>query len=372
VWMEKLPVNGNGKVDRGRLPEPVAAAVSEGYVAPTSGTERRLASIWEAVLERKGIGTHDNFFELGGHSLLVTKLLRQVEAEFGVRMSLAAVFQAPTLQQFAALLRSRHTVLKMPKLVKFQNAGARPPLYWVHAGPAFRELAAHLGEDRPFYGVAPDPDEEALREQPSMARLAASLVRTIRAEQPEGPYLLGGWCASGLVALEAATQLTAAGEEVPLLVLLDCMNPRVSFAIPKRTAQASRFRYHIRNLTTQSAGEAWRYAVARFGALRGRFRPQAANRKLITAASNYDPKPYSGRVLLLEPEIHFDVCDVAQSWSGVLTGDVELAGFPGNHVSWLEKSKVADLAARIKSGLESVDRQRRGADDRLLSSAGLR
>ncbi len=370
VWMENLPINEHGKVDRGRLPEPVSVVASEGYVAPSGGTERRLASIWEAVLERKGIGTHDNFFDLGGHSLLVAKLLRQVETEFGVRMSLAAVFQAPTIEQFATLLRSRHTVLRMPKLLKLQNAGSRPPLYWMHAGPAFRELAAHLGQERPFFGVAPDPDEQAaLPQHPSMAQIAACLVRTIRAEQPEGPYLLGGWCASGLVAFEAASQLMAAGQEVPLLVLLDCLNPRYYFAISKRSLLASRFRYHIRNLTAQSAGEALRYGIARFGALRDHFRPpQVTDQKLISAVSNYDPKPYSGRVLLLEPAIHFDVCDVSQSWSGLLTGEVEFCAIPGNHVSWLEKSNVPYLAARIKNGLESVGRQRCGADvDKPLS-----
>jgi amino acid adenylation domain-containing protein len=380
VWMENLPLNENGKVDRGRLPEPVSVVASVGYVAPSGETERRLASIWEAVLERKGIGTHDNFFDLGGHSLIVAKLLRQVETEFGVRLSLAAVFQAPTIEQFAGLLRSQRTARKTSKLLKLQNAGSRPPLYWMHAGPAFRELAAHLGENRPFFGVAPDPDEEAaLPEHPSMAQIAACLVRTIRAEQPEGPYLLGGWCASGLVAYEAASQLMAAGQEVPLLVLLDCLNPRYYFAISKLSLLASRFRYHIRNLTAQSARVALRYGIARFGALRDHFRPpQLPDQKLLSAMSSYDPKPYSGRVLLLQPDIHFDVCDVSPGWEGVLTGDVEFRAIPGNHVSWLEKSNVAELAARIKNSLESVGQQRlaspsrSGADDRSLSSVGLR
>jgi thioesterase domain-containing protein len=46
-------------------------------------------------------------------------------------------------------------------------------------------------------------------------------LRVIRVVQPEGPYAIGGWSFGGLVALEMAQQLSARGEGVALLALLD-------------------------------------------------------------------------------------------------------------------------------------------------------
>ena len=46
-------------------------------------------------------------------------------------------------------------------------------------------------------------------------------MKTLKEYQPEGPYILGGWCYGGIVAHEMACQLQAAGESVEQLILLD-------------------------------------------------------------------------------------------------------------------------------------------------------
>jgi thioesterase domain-containing protein len=55
--------------------------------------------------------------------------------------------------------------------------------------------------------------------------MAAGHLRTLRQYRPHGPYVLGGFCVSALVALEMAQQLTRSGEQVELLVLLDPPRP---------------------------------------------------------------------------------------------------------------------------------------------------
>jgi thioesterase domain-containing protein len=58
-----------------------------------------------------------------------------------------------------------------------------------------------------------------------MEELAASYIAAIQTVQPQGPYLLGGWCIGGIIAFEMAQQLQRQGYEVGLLALLDSFLP---------------------------------------------------------------------------------------------------------------------------------------------------
>ena len=77
VKLERMPLTGNGKLDRKGLPAPVegeAYGVRE-YEAPRGEKEEKLAKIWAEVLKVERVGRQDNFFELGGHSLLAVTLI---------------------------------------------------------------------------------------------------------------------------------------------------------------------------------------------------------------------------------------------------------------------------------------------------------
>ncbi|MGW4215273.1 amino acid adenylation domain-containing protein [Lentzea sp. NPDC004789] len=101
VVLERLPRTVNGKLDRAALPEP-AVTVSERQ--PTSEKERALCALFAETLGVPEIGADDDFFALGGHSLLVAKLLGRVRAEFGVRLGIRDVFEAPTVAALALRL----------------------------------------------------------------------------------------------------------------------------------------------------------------------------------------------------------------------------------------------------------------------------
>ena len=73
------------------------AALSRLPREPRESMQDRLANIWKSLLGVQFVGIHDDFFELGGHSLLVMRLLAQIEKEFGVRIPLTAIFQAPAI-----------------------------------------------------------------------------------------------------------------------------------------------------------------------------------------------------------------------------------------------------------------------------------
>jgi len=87
-----------------------------------------------------------------------------------------------------------------------------------------------LGLDQPFYALDPY-NFDGLQVTPTIEAMAAAHIQSLRTVQPEGPYLLGGFCNGGLVAYEMARQLHAAGQRIDLLVLIDPAYPYVLHAL---------------------------------------------------------------------------------------------------------------------------------------------
>jgi acyl carrier protein len=107
VFMDALPLNPNGKVDRKALPVPEYGGAEERYVAPRTPAEEVLAGIWAEVLRLERVGVEESFFELGGHSLLATQVVSRVRARFGVELPLRALFEGPTVAEMAGALAER-------------------------------------------------------------------------------------------------------------------------------------------------------------------------------------------------------------------------------------------------------------------------
>jgi amino acid adenylation domain-containing protein len=105
VVCEVWPRTANGKLDRHALPAPTFA--SRGGRAPGTPTEALVCELTAEVLGRAGVGPDDNFFALGGHSLLATRLVSRVRAAAGVDVPIRAVFETPTLADFAEFVAER-------------------------------------------------------------------------------------------------------------------------------------------------------------------------------------------------------------------------------------------------------------------------
>lgn len=108
IWVvPRLPKTDNGKVDRRMLARsgpPVLAR--ESYVAPTNDLQRALARICGEVLAVPRVGLDDSFFDLGGHSLAAMEIVARVSRELRGRLSLATIFDTPTVRAWAADLES--------------------------------------------------------------------------------------------------------------------------------------------------------------------------------------------------------------------------------------------------------------------------
>ncbi|KAI6782824.1 uncharacterized protein J7T54_000967 [Emericellopsis cladophorae] len=106
----------------------------------------------------------------------------------------------------------------------------KAPLILIHAISGLALPYLNLGplDGRPVYGIS-----APLYEQGSAAPLPESLtevgslyVGIVRRHiQPHGPYVLGGWSMGGMIATEMAKILTAQGESVPHVIMIDSLNP---------------------------------------------------------------------------------------------------------------------------------------------------
>ncbi len=107
VFLPKLPLSANGKVDRQALPSPEqAAAQQKPYVAPQNRTEEKIAGIWGDILGRESVSVEDNFFELGGHSLLATRIASRMREDLRLRVPVRMIFEHPTVRQLSAAISS--------------------------------------------------------------------------------------------------------------------------------------------------------------------------------------------------------------------------------------------------------------------------
>ncbi len=113
-------------------------------------------------------------------------------------------------------------------VVAIQRYGSKRPFFflhgdWIDGAYWCFPLARELGSDQPFYALEPY-SFDGFSAPPIFEAIAAAHLKSLRAVQPEGPYLLGGFCNGGLLAYEMARQLHTQGQRVDLLVLMDPMS----------------------------------------------------------------------------------------------------------------------------------------------------
>ena len=303
VVLDELPVTATGKVDRTalRASERTQFDRAGERVGPRDLLESQLAHIWKELLHVQP-DVRDNFFELGGHSLLLVPLLARVEEFTGKRLDVAAVFQAPTIESLARLLRQEDLPASGP-LVAIQLDGSLPPVFFVHpaggGAAVYLALARALGAERPVYALEGTGK--------SVASEAATYVEAIRAVWPNGPYLLGGWSTGGVIAFEMGRQLQEHGADVALVALLDSMPP-------------GDYCYDVENAD-------------------------------IKAIKNYDPPAASIPLLLLRAAGEHNDPETTARWNHLSSNNLEVQDVPGDHFAMMRAPHVATLAEILRTRL---------------------
>lgn len=102
IFLEKLPLNASGKLDRNALPSPEVNNLND-YYPPRNQTEQILCEIYAEIFNlcRTHLSIKANFFHLGGNSILAIQLAHRLAQTFRIQISIAEIFQAKTIEQLA-------------------------------------------------------------------------------------------------------------------------------------------------------------------------------------------------------------------------------------------------------------------------------
>ncbi|AOF82829.1 amino acid adenylation domain protein [Methyloversatilis sp. RAC08] len=362
IVLDAFPITPNGKLDRDKLPPPQDSPRAKGIPSsPDTGrpgdiVERHLLGIWESLFERSDIGLDQDFFEIGGHSLMAVRLVDAIARTFGERLPLDTLwFRGSSIRDIAAAVRSQTVGTRWPLLVPIKPGGDKPPLFCVHTigGNLFHyfELARALSPRQPVFGL--NARGAGGRETPHhrLADIAADCVASMREAQPYGPYRLAGFSSGGTVAFEMAQQLSAAGETVSVLALLDTYAPGVHLR-PRGPGVLDWLRCRVRPyMNRQRLAHA---ALSALGRTPSRGFPDAASAHW-WAHWGYHPSAYSGEVdLYLAEESLREASEPSLGWSTFVT-HLSVHNVPGTHGLMVKPPLVNELARQLQNRLDEAE-----------------
>ncbi|CAO3439347.1 non-ribosomal peptide synthetase [Azospirillum doebereinerae] len=382
VFLDRLPLTANQKLDRSRLPPPGEGdGGDEGnHVPPRDPVELQIAQIWQELLGGRTVGVTDSFFDLGGHSLLSLRMLMRVEQATRRKVPLAALFEEPTVEHLATVVRRQDT-LPSP-VIRLWSAAGRQVFFLVHTGGGtilnYVPLARHLAPGLPVHAVQArglDGREEPHRD---LSAMAADYVGWLRALQPEGPYLLGGHSFGGVIAYEMARQLTVQGQSVALLALFDSVLTRLdggveegpdaaATAVALTEAAAIYSRYTGRNVEVRAEALTALPVEQQIAAVSAAFRQAGGGafgdgedliRSLMAvgnahreARRRYHPRPCSLPITLfraIDPSLTRGGAEESLGWHTV-SGSVRIHWSPGDHVTMMNEQNAPALADALRS-----------------------
>ena len=250
------PMTANGKLDRKALEALHKASIQtadaseaeNAMIQPRNSTEQKLWEIWSEVLgmDSKTFGVTENFNEIGGTSISMISMGYKVRKTFNSNFGFHELLSMPTISAFARYL-SQESVIDEPrrhhcKLVPFNSDGSGIPFFCVApvSGQVhcYRGLSKQLGSNQPFYSIQHSglyPGEKVFD---TVEEMAADMVLAVQqqmeslgARSMNKPFQIAGWSFGGILALEIALQLQAAGTAVHSVVLFDTPAPTENIQI---------------------------------------------------------------------------------------------------------------------------------------------
>jgi thioesterase domain-containing protein len=236
--------------------------------------------------------------------------------------------------------KSLAIVPEKTRIVALQSTGERPPFFMVDSYPYFIDVVNLLGPDQPVLSLIGQEDTQPSGNY-SIAAEAAVHVKAMLSLLPDGPFMLGGCSASGIVAYEIARQLRERRHEVELLVMFDTHNTHFMREYSHLRMSLISYRYDLskmrwRDIPGWAARKIRGLAIPKIRQLSRRMNLSAdgasakdqfgASSSRIQAARKYRPEQFSGRFLLFKRyrELMGRYRDPSYGWGKLVRGKLEI------------------------------------------------
>jgi thioesterase domain-containing protein/acyl carrier protein len=347
------------------------------------------------VLGQEVSSLDDNFFDLRGDSLLAISVLGKIRQQFNVTLNPSDIFTAPTLRQLALLIQPNDETVLLPAvtalpatLVPLSHGGSKPPLFLSPPimGTLFPylQLAQSLGKDRPIYGLSLRIPESGSFEWETVEEQARLYINDIKAVQPCGPYLIGGWSFGAVVAFEVVRQLEAQGDKVGFFAAIDYPSQTSSqtslldflrffgFSTFKNLLSYLRDYIYLRSKSADNKKRSFLSNLIDHAVIGKVLSPEAQQqfaeqpgmqelmqfyRANTVALSKYRPTgTYQGTVDLYRTDDHnMNRHNHSLEWETATSGKVNVHIIGGTHMTILRSPHVEQLSAEIKMRLDETD-----------------
>lgn len=365
VFLDGLPLNARGKVDRRSLPVPQLPRDEE-----PSGTGDSL-EMWMASLFAEVLGTTTEFVRLsadfaeqGGDSLSAMILATRL-AKAGVDLQPGELAADSSPRLLAERIRQGYGKSRdtwEPILQLRAGDSGNTPLVLIHATPGdvlgYANLVTEMPRSLPCLGIVSKGLHLPDGAHTSIEEMAAAYIEALHPRLENHPWILCGWCYGGIVAYEMARQLVAAGHPAPLVMMIEAWAQ--SPADPKQSRRLKMAK--IQGLL----GMPWNHQL---GFLKSRIaskRPAAPedpddngfSRSVIyqtnmRAINRYQPGFYQGELhLMMSTDHDAGTIPVKNGGWHVLGASCRVHDIVGGHEHALRPPNVAGLARSITSLLD--------------------
>jgi thioesterase domain-containing protein/acyl carrier protein len=389
VFLERIQLLPNGKVDRRALPPPDPPVNRTMVLPPRDDIEERMVAIWSEVLGVRNVSRTDNFFDLGGHSLIAAKLLTQMNKAFNTRLQLPVLFEESTIEGVARVIRGGSLAPRGRCIVALSPSGTAPPLFFVHPlGGGVTEylpLAKFVAPEQPLFGLHVPLEDGVPAWTDTIESMAGRYADEIVQQCPTGPILIGGWSGGAVVALEIAQQLRARGHDVPLVISLDASPYNTNTATPKTSPRYAwkllmNFPHWVRDdAMVNGTADVWDRVKRKIKSFREQGKAASAEtsfsaevggffdltrvseehrsfmERYYVALWRYVPKHYDGAVLLVKARTQplYHLIEPELAWPRI-TKELDVHIMPCTHLSIVREPHVRDVAALIKSKVAAI------------------
>jgi acetoacetyl-CoA synthetase len=297
-----------------------------------TATVDELIGVWQRVLQRSPINPDENFSDLTTDDSLADCVFAEIARQLGRELPSATICYAQTISALAAVVE--HSELpRFPPLVLLKSGNDQQPIFiapGIGGRASFSSLAKHMKTERSIYGIQARGVEGLEEPFERIEDMAEFYLKAITQLQSQGPYFLIGYSFGGLLAVEMARRITAGGQQVAMLTMID------TYPHPRYLPFGERLRFN----TNRVKAAFWKRVRREDRSMvlpqtsPGSFahNMQRVKQSDFVALARYRPSFYSGPVKFVRPEAApYLASNPFNVWKK-LVGELQIETVPGDHL----------------------------------------